>query len=301
MFKNGFKGLAILIAVVMAVALISAPAMAEKKTLKFGVVAWSEALALGGLVEYLMEKEIGQEVEVINPDAGVAYTALMNKELDLYLEAWLPLTHETYWDKVSSSVCDFGPMYEDASLGWAVPNYIPKDVLNSVEDMDKPEVKEKCKGRIVGIDPGSGLMQHSALMMKKYPQLKGWKLVEGSDAAMVAELKRSMQRKEWIVVTLWRPHHAFCALRHPLHRRAPEDPGLRGALPPRGPRGLHVRLPQQGEPLLLPLHHAHCRGGRPDEHVPGEREDRGAQVREEVPRAGGLLVERHQRIGPHRS
>jgi glycine betaine/proline transport system substrate-binding protein len=133
----------------------------------------------------------------------------MNKELDLYIEAWLPLTHETYWDRVSSSVCDFGPMYEDASLGWAVPNYIPKDVLNSVEDMDKEEVKKKCGGRIVGIDPGSGLMQHSALMMKQYPELEGWKLVEGSDAAMSAELKRSMQRKEWLIVTLWRPHHAF--------------------------------------------------------------------------------------------
>lgn len=209
MFRNRFKWFAICIAVLMAVALVSTPAMAEKKTLKFGVVAWSEALALGSLIEYLMVKEIGQDVEVINPDAGVAYTAIQNKELDLFIEAWLPLTHETYWDKVASDVCDFGPIYEDASLGWAVPNYIPKDVLNSVEDMDKEEVKEKCKGRIVGIDPGSGLMQHSALMMKKYPQLEGWKLVEGSDAAMVAELKRSMQRKEWIVVTLWRPHHAF--------------------------------------------------------------------------------------------
>ncbi len=209
MFKNRFKWVAICVAVLMAVALVSAPAMAEKKTLKFGVVAWSEALALGSLIEYLMENEIGQDVEIINPDAGVAYTAIKNKELDLYLEAWLPLTHEAYWEKVASSVCDFGPIYEDASLGWAVPNYIPEDVVNSVEDLGKEGVKEKFDGRIVGIDPGSGLMQHSALMMKEYPELEGWKLVEGSDAAMVAELKRSIQRKEWIVVTLWRPHHAF--------------------------------------------------------------------------------------------
>jgi glycine betaine/proline transport system substrate-binding protein len=193
----------------MAFTLASAPAMAEKKTLKFGVVAWSEALALGALLEHLLVNEIGQEVEIVNPDVGVAYTALQNKELDLFIEAWLPLTHETYWDKVASDVCDFGPIYEDASLGWAVPNYIPKETLNSVTDMDKKEVKEKMNGRIVGIDPGSGLMQHSALMMKKYPELADWKLVEGSDAAMVASLKRAIQRKEWIVVTLWRPHHAF--------------------------------------------------------------------------------------------
>ncbi|MGC9325731.1 MAG: glycine betaine ABC transporter substrate-binding protein [Desulfomonilia bacterium] len=200
----------LLITIVMTVTLTFTTAVAqEKKTLNFGVVAWSEALAEGELIKYIMEKEIGQPVKITNPDIGVAYTAVANGDLDLFIESWLPMTHEAYWDKIASKVCDFGPIYEDASLGWAVPNYIPKEVLNSVEDLGKEEVKEKCDGKIIGIDPGSGLMQHSALMMKRYPELKDWKLIEGSDYAMVASLKRAMQRKEWIVVTLWKPHFAF--------------------------------------------------------------------------------------------
>lgn len=202
--------LCLLLAAVMTVTFTFGTAVAEeKKTLSFGVVAWSEALAEGELIKYIMEKEIGQPVKITNPDIGVAYTAVANGDLDLFIESWLPMTHEAYWDKIASKVCDFGPIYEDASLGWAVPNYIPKDVFNSVTDMGKAEVMKKCDGKIIGIDPGSGLMQHSALMMKRYPELKDWKLIEGSDYAMVASLKRAMQRKEWVVVTLWKPHFAF--------------------------------------------------------------------------------------------
>jgi glycine betaine/proline transport system substrate-binding protein len=196
--------------VVLAVVFTSTSAMSQaKKPLNFGVVAWSEALAEGDLFKYILEEMIGYPVKITNPDAGVAYTAIANGDLDLFIEAWLPLTHEAYWDKVASKVCDFGQLYEDASLGWAVPNYVPESVVSSVTDLGKPDVRDKCGGQIIGIDPGSGLMQHSSLMMKEYPELKGWKLVEGSDYAMVAALKRAMQRKEWIVVTLWKPHFAF--------------------------------------------------------------------------------------------
>ena len=187
-----------------------APAMATtEEPLKFGVVPWSESLAVGSLITYILEEEIGQPVEVITPDIGVAYEAMVNGDLDLFVESWLYVTHEAYWEKSASKLRDFGPIYEDALLCWAVPNYIPEDVVSSVTDLGKPEVKEKMGGEIIGIDPGSGLMQHSAVMMEEYPELAGWELKDSSDYAMVAELKRRMMRDEWVVVTLWQPHSAF--------------------------------------------------------------------------------------------
>lgn len=196
--------------IALAVTFAAPPALkAEDKPVKFGVVAWSEALAEGELIKYIFENYLDYPIEITNPDIGVAYTAVANGDLDLFIESWLPLTHEAYWDKVASKVCDFGLLYEDASLGWAVPNYVPESMVSSVTDFAKPEVKEKMKAEIIGIDPGSGLMQHSALMMKEYPELEGWKLRDSSDYSMVAELKRRMMRKEWVVVTLWKPHFAF--------------------------------------------------------------------------------------------
>jgi glycine betaine/proline transport system substrate-binding protein len=189
---------------------LAVPVMgANSDALKFGVVPWSESLAVGSLITYILEQEIGQPVEMINPDIGVAYQAMINGDLDLFVESWLYVTHEAYWEESAAKLRDFGPIYEDALLCWAVPNYVPEDVVSSVTDLGKQEVWEKMNGEIIGIDPGSGLMQHSSVMMEDYPELANWKLIESSDAAMIAELKRRMLRNEWTVVTLWQPHSAF--------------------------------------------------------------------------------------------
>lgn len=113
--------------------------------------------------------------------------------------------------------------FEDSRLGWACPKYIPEDVLSSVEDMGKAEVKEKLKNQVVGIDPGSGLMQHSELMIQTdYPELEGYTLIEGSGPMMLGALKRAIARNEWIVTTNWAPDISWASV-----SKAAGGPGLR--------------------------------------------------------------------------
>ena len=200
--------------------LSAGPLLAEKSTIKIGWVAWAETEPVAYLLKDVFE-DMGYKVELILSDIGVVYTGVARGDLDIGLEAWLPLTHEAYWDKFSTEII-FLPMYEDARLGWAIPDYIPEDVLSSVEDMGKSEVKKNLKNQIVGIDPGSGLMQHSELMIQEYPSLKGYTLIPGSDAMMMGALKRAIQRNEWIVVTNWNPHISFAAF-----SKEQGGPGLR--------------------------------------------------------------------------
>ncbi|WP_409292987.1 glycine betaine ABC transporter substrate-binding protein [Peribacillus sp. SCS-37] len=63
--------------------------------------------------------------------------------------------------------------------------------------------------RIVGIDPGAGLMKSAKQALKDYGLQEDWTLVEGSSAAMTAELKKAYDRKEPIIVTGWTPHWMF--------------------------------------------------------------------------------------------
>ncbi len=86
---------------------------------------------------------------------------------------------------------------------------MPEDMLSSVEDLAKPEVKKKLDGKITGIDPGAGIMNISDNMMEEYEALSGYTLLEGSGAAMQASLKDAIMNEEWIVVTLWQPHSAY--------------------------------------------------------------------------------------------
>lgn len=69
-------------------------------------------------------------------------------------------------------------------------------------------VAEQVDHKIIGIDPGAGLMKATETAMKEYG-LNDWELVEGSSAAMTAALTDAYQNKKPIIVTGWTPHWMF--------------------------------------------------------------------------------------------
>jgi len=72
---------------------------------------------------------------------------------------------------------------------------------------DVEEEVEKGFESIVGIDPGAGIMAATEDALEVYDLQPG--LIEGSDAAMTAELSTAINQEEWIVVTGWTPHWKF--------------------------------------------------------------------------------------------
>lgn len=181
---------------------------AEQKTIKIGWTAWSDAEAVTNIAKQLLEQRLGYKVELVMTDIGLQYQGVARKQLDVMLMAWLPNTHKAYWDKLSSEVVDLGILYDNAKLGWAVPDYVPTSELASIADLNKPEVAAKLKRQVQGIDPGAGLMRASEKAIKDY-KLDGYDLRTGSDAAMIVALDRAITRNEWIVVTTWNPHWMF--------------------------------------------------------------------------------------------
>lgn len=177
---------------------------------RIGWTAWSDAEAVTRLAERVIEDRLGQEVELVLADVGLQYQGLAKGDLDAMLMAWLPGTHADYMERVGNQIVPLGILYTQARIGWVVPDYIPKEELSSVEDLAKPEVREKLAGRIQGIDPGAGLMQASEKTIEAYG-LDDYELVTASGAAMTAALKRAVDRDEWIVVTGWSPHWKFAS------------------------------------------------------------------------------------------
>jgi glycine betaine/proline transport system substrate-binding protein len=181
---------------------------AEKPTLRIGWTAWSDAEAVTRLAARILETRLQQPVKLILLDIGIQYQGLASGDIDAMLMAWLPLTHKPYMDKLSDQIVNLGPLYTRARLGWAVPNYIPREQLNSIEDLKEPAVGRKLAYQIHGIDPGAGLMQASEKTFKDYG-LNRYRLISSSGAGMTAALARAIKRKQWIVVTGWSPHWMF--------------------------------------------------------------------------------------------
>lgn len=206
--KTIFRSLVTAVAVTASLALAPAVHAQEKKTIRIGWTAWSDAEAVTNIAKQILEQRLGYKVELLMTDIGLQYQGVAKGNLDIMLMSWLPNTHKAYWDKLSNEVVDMGVLYDNAKLGWAVPDYIPVSEVKSIEDLKKPGVREKFKSQIQGIDPGAGLMQASERAIKTY-DLDGYKLLTGSDAGMIVALDRAMKRNEWIAVTTWTPHWMF--------------------------------------------------------------------------------------------
>ena len=192
----------------LAATLTFAPANAADKKINIGWTAWSDAEAVTTLAKKVLQDRMGYKVELTMADIGIQYQGIATGKLDAMLMSWQPLTHKPYLDKVRQDVVDLGPMYTRAKLGWIVPAYVPESELKSIEDLKKPEVKQKLGSKIQGIDPGAGLMQASEKALKDYG-LTDYQLISASDAAMLSGVERAERRKEWIVATAWSPHWMF--------------------------------------------------------------------------------------------
>ncbi len=200
-FKMIFKGVTgALMLTLMALQLQSCEPAVE--TIDLGYVLWDSEIASTHVVAAVIEDELGHSVTLRAVDAGPMWMGVARGDFDAIVAAWLPATHEAYLEQTRGDVENLGPNLEGAKIGWVVPEYVP---VNSIEELN--EYGEEFNGQVIGIDPGAGLMAASDEAMDDYDL--DYTLVEGSDAAMTAALRRAIDREEWIIVAGWTPHWKF--------------------------------------------------------------------------------------------
>jgi len=172
-------------------------AHAEDKNITMGTMSWEDLTPITGITKKVLE-DAGYTVKVVPfSEWGIAYAALGKGDIQI-LASQIDYVAQDYWDKNKSRLEKISPVSHGLFQGVAVPKYVP------IDSMDQLNANaDKFGGKIVGIEPGSGLMRDTANAVKGY-DLK-LQLVEGSTAAMTAALKSAVDRKEWIAVTIWEP------------------------------------------------------------------------------------------------
>lgn len=175
----------------------------SKGTVKMGYVNWVDSIAMSNLVKVVLEEKMGYEVEMKQGEAGMVFTSIASGDMDLYADAWLPTTHKDYIEEYKSDLEILNSNYENARIGLAVPAYM-KDI-NSIGDLNK--VKDEINREIIGIEPGAGQMEITEDAIKEYGL--DIELREGSEATMLAMLKKAYDKEEPIVIAAWSPHWKF--------------------------------------------------------------------------------------------
>ena len=177
----------------------------DNKNVSISVVAgWDEDVAASNLWKALLE-ERGYTVNLQELDIASTFTGVANGQVNLYMDAWLPTTHQAYWDRFKDQL-EVVTTWQEGKNTLVVPDYVTD--VNTIADLKGKAAQ--FEGRIVGIEAGAGEMK--AMREKVIPgyDLGGeYNLVEGSSPAMLASLDSAIKQKQPIVVTLWQPHWAF--------------------------------------------------------------------------------------------
>lgn len=194
-----------LVGVILVLCLVSAGCTGTeepKKTIRIGYVTWDCAIASSNVMKQVFE-EAGYDVEMIAVDAGPLYQGLASGEIDFTTTGWLPHTHEHYWEQYGDQIDYVNENIPGAArIGLVVPTYV---TIDSIEEMN--DVADKFDGRIVGIEPGAGIMTRTEQAIEEYDL--NYELVASSSASMAAELGSAINSEEWVVVTGWSPHWKF--------------------------------------------------------------------------------------------
>lgn len=170
--------------------------------IKIAYPNWAEGIAMTYLAKAVLEEKLDYEVELTQADPGVIYGAVANGNQDLFLDAWLPHTHEPYWNQYREQLEDLGPNFSYGVTGLVVPAYVSIDSIDQLNTL-----KDELDGKIIGIGTGAGITRKTNEAIEEYNL--DLVQVNSSGPAMTAALKNAIDAKRPIVVTGWKPHWKF--------------------------------------------------------------------------------------------
>lgn len=199
---NGLKKLAAALAI--ALGLVSTSAFAEEeKSIKMGVMQWETMVMTSSITESMLERHGFDVKEVEFQEWGVAFAALTKGDVDI-LVSNPDYVAADYWERNARKLEKLSVVSYGYNAGLIVPSYV---TINSIDELNAN--KDKFGGKIIGVEPGSGMMRQSENVVKEYGL--DYEIIEGSGPVAVAALKSAMDRKEWIVSMYWTPSWVFQA------------------------------------------------------------------------------------------
>jgi glycine betaine/proline transport system substrate-binding protein len=175
------------------------------KKVRFADVGWTDITATTATASVLAEA-LGYAPEAQVLSVPVTYQSLANKDIDVFLGNWMPtMENDIKPFREAKTVETLGVNLEGAKYTLAVPKYTYDAGLKSFADIAK--FKDQLGAKIYGIEPGNDGNRLILDMVKSDKfGLKGFEVVESSEAGMLAQLTKSVPKNEHMVFLGWEPH-----------------------------------------------------------------------------------------------
>ena len=198
--------------ILLATALVAVSAVAAQaadpdscKTVRLADVGWTDNTAQNGLFKTVL-KGLGYKTEDQVLALPVIMESLKNKDLDIFLDNWMPSNAANVQPYLDAKTLDMlNANLTGAGYGPVVPDYVAAAGVKDVKDLAANA--DKFDKKFYGIEPGNdGNKIVQAKIDDPANNLKGWELVESSEQGMLAQAQKSMKNQEWIAFLGWTPH-----------------------------------------------------------------------------------------------
>lgn len=182
-------------------ALSAEPAQCKKVT--FSDPGWTDIGATNGVATTLL-KAMGYETQVYLLSVPVGFESLKNGKIDAFMGNWMP-AQSAFIDKYKGDIDVIRTNLEGVKFTLAVPSYAFDAGVKDFADLSK--FSKEFRQRIYGIGAGAPANQKLQSMIDTNDfNLKGWKVVESGEQAMLSQVARSVKRDNFIVFLAWEPH-----------------------------------------------------------------------------------------------
>ena len=174
-------------------------------TVVFSDVGWTDITATTAATSLVLEA-LGYETQIKLLSVPVTYTGLAEGDIDVFLGNWMPTME-----------ADLAP-YRDAGTvetvrtnlegaKYTLATNAAGAALGIKDFKDIAAHKDALEGKIHGIEPGNDGNRLIMDMIASGPfGLDGFKIVESSEAGMLAEVANKTDDQEPIVFLGWEPH-----------------------------------------------------------------------------------------------
>lgn len=172
-------------------------------TVRLAEPGWNDLALTTGTAAVVLES-LGYSVKSDLLGIEVIYQSLKENELDAFLGYWDPAM-QTYAApyETDGSVERVRVNLDEAKYTFAVPSYVAEAGVKDFKDLAR--FADEFGKELHGIEPGSNQLMFDVIADPVF-SLDGWSVVESSETAMLLEVQRKVDRKEFVVFQAWAPH-----------------------------------------------------------------------------------------------
>lgn len=175
------------------------------KTIRMSDPGWTDITSTNAIAGVLLSG-LGYTQDVKTLSVPIGYESMKNRNIDVFLGNWMP-AQQKFIDALNEAkaVEVLATNLTGAKFTLAVPNYVAEAGVKDFRDLAANA--DKFGKQIYGIEPGAPANANIQKMIDADDfSLKGWKVVESGEQAMLAQVKRASNGKGWIVFLAWAPH-----------------------------------------------------------------------------------------------